>query len=1628
MKRVFKIIFLTAVVFVLTSFSVNAESDERGEYIVSSVDGGYLLSGYGSGGLSPVMRSEKMSEIIEYLNAKSESVGVIFNQITLNEELLFNSCDVSVSGDLTLNEYYSIEIGGGKFSAEALNLTFDKGALIIKDGDCSFRDSRIVSNETAVIMNYSAGARADFESVKIVGDSKRASVVVDMGQALLRGTSVYNASGPAIVNSSTLSLFSDAEIKGEGYDISTATPITLSNDGGEFYSKIKIKFEKSFEKGTINCVFYSASANSVSSLSLFDINGTEQPLSFFESFEGIREKNFGAVYLPYRVGFYYDDTLVATQEIIGDTRLAEVIAPVKSGYDFIGWGSTVEGEDVYDFAEKVKSDFSLYARYRLTPPKITLASLEFTYDGKEHEFGITKLSHELSDSAIINYEWYFNGKFVSDSGPKIMLSEVAQSGEYFCVISFTYGTDTARVTTPPVSVRIKKAVIELPRSTEKVYNGEYQSSDISDTSYYTVSNASGLYVGVYPVLLTVIDRANSEFPNGNATATVDFRIVKAQNFWIDELRAFDIYQGMPLSHTALSKFGKVEYIYSDKYDGNYVDAPPTEPGSYFCKAYVPGCENYGELYSEPRNFVIVEEIISGISIFSMPKICEYTAFESFIADGLSLSVTHNSGRVEVVYTEKLTFSYQSAESFRYGDSGVTATYLGVSVTVPLTVKQAKYDLSSIAFESGGFVYNGSYQSLTLKGELPVGKDGIPLSASVVGGGINAGAYTVALVFSTDSKNYEAPQAIERTLTVYPYRSRVVFSDLTFVYDGKEKCPSAYYQDVFGRKVDVTVDGARSLAGEYMAVACSNDSNYLLEGSSITYSILKADYDFSEVVWVGGDYVYDGCEKRVYIDGLPEGVYVIGYSDSSASRAGVYTARVAFSYDDRNYNPPPDFPHEWKIDKAEYDTSLFAFPDAEYVYDGSVHYPSLVGQMPVGIDGVSLEYKFSTGVKHVSEGRVEVEISFFTDSKNYTVPEKISAFVEITPLGILVEWSDLSFVYDTLSHAPSAYSESCRLTVLGAMTDSGSYTATAITLNSDYYIINDTVDYAIEKAENFWTKRIEITDIYEGRVPTPYAECISGEVKYVYYSVSGDMLTEIPDEPGTYYVKAFSDGGRNYKPISSEQVRFEIVEVAPISICAVLIKKSYKAFEVLSDGDIEVTVTNNDGSTFKAPYDEIVISYENADSFRYLDSYLTVAFCGYRERVEVSVKKADYDMSAMKWNEDAFIFDGEEKRVYLTGIPRGLSVTEYRGANGTLAGEYRAEAVFDYDSRNYNPPESVSCIWTIHKQSVAIPKIDKLEYNGKEQRPDISDSDLYSVSYSNAKDAGRYPITVTLRDCENYEFSGFGDTAVVYYEILPRIITVKLLNVDKYLLSEMSAPDYEIVSGSINDGDELTLSFIYSENEVYCKSENENYSVRVIPGKIMRHNTLSEKAFFFLFIVFVFSVLTVLVTLFLVYKRKDIAHYVYVLRCRLSPTEAQSENTCKPAVTYEELGEIAKMEQSLSVDAERADNLISDSLAKNLLRKDDIRIESDGRKKRIINVDTLSENFASDERVDVNVLKAKKLIPADTAYIKVLARGVIDKPLRVYANDFSLSAVKMIALSGGEAVKVVTVRKNGGARK
>ncbi len=103
-----------------------------------------------------------------------------------------------------------------------------------------------------------------------------------------------------------------------------------------------------------------------------------------------------------------------------------------------------------------------------------------------------------------------------------------------------------------------------------------------------------------------------------------------------------------------------------------------------------------------------------------------------------------------------------------------------------------------------------------------------------------------------------------------------------------------------------------------------------------------------------------------------------------------------------------------------------------------------------------------------------------------------------------------------------------------------------------------------------------------------------------------------------------------------------------------------------------------------------------------------------------------------------------------------------------------------------------------------------------------------------------------------------------------------------------------------------------------------------------------------------------------------------------------------------------------VSATEVNNLITDEQVISLIEQS-TRI-ADKTKKTIINIDTLSQYFNENETVTLEEIK--KRIPnveKKATYYKVLARGVLDKPLTVDADDFSIEAEKMIVVTGGKVL-------------
>ena len=82
-------------------------------------------------------------------------------------------------------------------------------------------------------------------------------------------------------------------------------------------------------------------------------------------------------------------------------------------------------------------------------------------------------------------------------------------------------------------------------------------------------------------------------------------------------------------------------------------------------------------------------------------------------------------------------------------------------------------------------------------------------------------------------------------------------------------------------------------------------------------------------------------------------------------------------------------------------------------------------------------------------------------------------------------------------------------------------------------------------------------------------------------------------------------------------------------------------------------------------------------------------------IEVTVKKATYDMSSAKWNyTNAFKYNGKEHKVEVVGLPSGVTASGYSGNTATVVGDYTAKVTLTYDANNYNAPSIADLNWKV----------------------------------------------------------------------------------------------------------------------------------------------------------------------------------------------------------------------------------------------------------------------------------------------------------------------------------------------
>lgn len=295
---------------------------------------------------------------------------------------------------------------------------------------------------------------------------------------------------------------------------------------------------------------------------------------------------------------------------------------------------------------------------------------------------------------------------------------------------------------------------------------------------------------------------------------------------------------------------------------------------------------------------------------------------------------------------------------------------------------------------------------------------------------------------------------------------------------------------------------------------------------------------------------------------------------------------------------------------------------------------------------------------------------------------------------------------------------------------------------------------------------------------------------------------------------------------------------------------------------ENTVFTYDGKAHTVEVDgeipaNAVVTYPSGNSFVNVGTYdvTAVVSCeGYVTRrltATVTVKRATYDMSGVKFEGREIVYDGNTHSLAVSGtLPEGVSSPRYTingktGSSATNVGEYTVKATFVNTDPNYETiPEMEAtlritpAVYTVkgvdlvfkHENGIALDGASKVydgksvtfdlnDYNQLSQKVSVSfsvcdkDGTVISTSHKNTGmiNAGIYTVKAefTIADGENYQ------------PITPLVRTFEILKADYPTLENIQFTSAQktydgmahslAITGQLPDG--VTVSYEYSKNGV-----------------------------------------------------------------------------------------------------------------------------------------------------------------------------------------------------------------------
>ena len=107
-----------------------------------------------------------------------------------------------------------------------------------------------------------------------------------------------------------------------------------------------------------------------------------------------------------------------------------------------------------------------------------------------------------------------------------------------------------------------------------------------------------------------------------------------------------------------------------------------------------------------------------------------------------------------------------------------------------------------------------------------------------------------------------------------------------------------------------------------------------------------------------------------------------------------------------------------------------------------------------------------------------------------------------------------------------------------------------------------------------------------------------------------------------------------------------------------------------------------------------------------------------------------------------------------------------------------------------------------------------------------------------------------------------------------------------------------------------------------------------------------------------------------------------------------------------------------VDSQDANAQLTDAEALELIRVKNVPYVDEVKKTAFVGLDKIQDLYNDCDMVNIKTLRKRGLVKEEHNRVKIIGGGTLTKSLKVYADEYSLTAVKMIVLLGGKVVKLV----------